>query len=125
MTKTMLDHYRQKLLALGRRLRGDVEGIANEALRQTGGEPAGSLSNAPIHTADLGSDMFEQELSLDLLENKDALLEQTAAALERIDQGAFGRCQECGAEIPRDRLEALPYTPYCVACARKVQEGAP
>ena len=122
MSKTDLEHYRQVLLALGRRLRGDVEGIANEALRQTGGEPSGSLSNAPLHTADLGSDMFEQELSLGLLENKDALLAHTAAALERIDKGTFGRCQECGKEIPRERLQALPYTPYCVACAQKLQD---
>jgi RNA polymerase-binding transcription factor DksA len=124
MTKTVLEQYRQQLLALGRRLRGDVEGIASEALRQTGGETRGNLSNTPLHTADLGTDMFEQELALDLLENKDAILEQTVAALDRIDQGTFGRCQECGREIPGDRLQALPYTPYCVDCARKLQEGA-
>jgi RNA polymerase-binding transcription factor DksA len=124
MSKTDLEHYRQMLLALGRRLRGDVEGIANEALRQTGGEPSGSLSNTPLHTADLGSDMFEQELSLDLLENKDTLLAHTVAALERIDKGTFGRCQECGKEIPEERLQALPYTPYCVDCARKLQASA-
>jgi RNA polymerase-binding protein DksA len=124
MTKTDLEHYRQMLLVLGRRLRADVEGVANEALRQTGGEPSGNLSNAPLHTADLGTDMFEQEMSLGLLENEDALLAQTAAALERIEKGTFGCCAECGKEIGRERLEALPYTPYCVDCARRLQAGA-
>jgi RNA polymerase-binding transcription factor DksA len=124
MSNTELEHYRQLLLALGRRLRGDVEGVANEALRQTGGEPSGSLSNAPLHTADLGTDMFEQEMSLDLLENEDALLAHTAAALERIEKGTFGRCRECGMEIPHERLQAIPYTPYCVGCARRLQAGA-
>jgi RNA polymerase-binding transcription factor DksA len=122
MTKTELEHYRQLLLTLGRRLQGDVAGIASEALRQTGGEASGNLSNAPLHTADLGSDTFEQELALDFLENKDALLEHTAAALDRIVKGTFGRCRECGQEIPGERLQAVPYTPYCVACARQVQE---
>ena len=121
MSKTDLERFRQMLLSMGRRLRGDVAGIATEALRQTGGEPSGNLSNAPLHTADLGSDTFEQELALGLLENKDSLLAHTAAALERIDRGTFGRCHECGKEIPRERLQAIPFTPYCVGCARTLQ----
>jgi RNA polymerase-binding transcription factor DksA len=122
MTNTELENYRQRLLTLGRRLRSDVEGLASEALRQSGGEASGSLSNAPMHTADLGSDTFEQELALDILQNKDLLMQQTAAALERIDKGTYGRCQECGTTIPDERLQAVPYTPYCVRCAQKLQE---
>jgi RNA polymerase-binding transcription factor DksA len=38
------------------------------------------------------------------------------AALERLDAGTFGRCVECGMEIPAERLDDLPYTPYCVVC---------
>jgi DnaK suppressor protein len=126
MTKKELESYREKLLALGRRLRGDMNAVGGEALRGTGGEPAGNLSNAPLHPADLGTDAFEQEMAVGLLENERLLLRQTAEALVRIDQGTYGRCLECGKDIPAARLDALPYTPHCVDCARKLQaEGGP
>ena len=121
MTQAELDGYRQKLLALGRRLKGDVSGLMDEALRQVGGEASGNLSNTPLHLADLGTDTFEQEINLSLLENEEQQLEEVAAALDRIGQGTYGRCQECGGEIPAARLDALPYTPHCVDCARKLQ----
>src|SRR4051812_13772617 len=123
MNKVQLETYRQKLLTLGKRLQGNVESIQNEAFRKTGGEASGSLSNAPLHLADLGSDSFEQEMSLGVLENEEQMLEQIAEALTRIEQGTFGRCQECGQEIGTERLQALPYTPHCIDCARKVQAG--
>lgn len=123
MTKTRLEQYRQILLALARRLSGDVRSVADEAMRTAGGEASGNLSNAPIHLADLGTDNFEQEVSLSLLENEDRILEQIAAAVRRIDAGTFGRCIECDKPINDQRLQALPYTPYCVQCARRVQEN--
>ena len=76
----------------------------------------------PIHMADLGTDAFEQENTLNLLQNEEQVLAHIAAALERIDQGTFGRCEECGAEIPETRLRALPYARYCVECARKLEK---
>ena len=72
-----------------------------------------------VKGADLGSDNFEQEVSLSLLENEGQLLERVSAALARIDQGTFGRCQECGRDISRERLDAVPYTPYCIQCAAR------
>ena len=121
MTKTELTEYRQRLLALGQRIQRDFSGIAGEALRGTGGEPSGNLSNAPYHIADLGSDTFEHEVAVGLLENQAQILEQIAAALDRIEQGTYGRCQECRQPIPAARLQAVPYTPYCIACAARVQ----
>jgi RNA polymerase-binding transcription factor DksA len=121
-----LDQYRQVLLALGRRIRGDVLDLSNEALRKSGGEASGNLSNAPMHLADLGTDTYEQEMSVSLLENSERALEEIAAALDRIDQGTFGRCEECGRDIGRERLRAIPYTRHCVDCARRLQgEGTP
>jgi DnaK suppressor protein len=123
MTKAQLDVYRQTLVTLRDRLKGDVSHLAEEALRKTGGEASGSLSNTPIHMADLGSDSFEQEFTLSLLENQGQHLEEIGAALERIDQGRFGVCENCGKPIPKARLDAIPFTRYCVDCARKEQEN--
>jgi DnaK suppressor protein len=119
MTKTELEGYRQSLLTLGKRLGGDFAAVASEAFRMSGGEASGGLSNAPLHLADLGTDNFDQELTVSLLENAGQALEQIRAALERVAEGTYGQCQECGKAIPRLRLQALPYTPHCVDCARK------
>ena len=59
-----------------------------------------------------------------LLENEEQILEEIASALERIEQGNFGRCEECQREIPKARLEAIPYARYCVDCASNGRSGA-
>jgi RNA polymerase-binding transcription factor DksA len=123
MTNTDRDNYRDHLLALRSRLRGDVSQLTDEALHKAGGEASGSLSNMPIHMADLGTDNFEQEFTLGLLESEEQMLKEIDAALQRIDAGAFGRCEECQRPIPKARLQALIYTRHCVDCARKLQQS--
>jgi len=124
MTATEIEAYRQVLLGIRQRFNGDVSHLTDEALRRAGGEASGSLSNMPIHMADLGTDNFEQEFTLSLIENEEDRLKEIAGALERIDQGTFGRCEECQKPIPKARLQALPYTRYCVDCARKLQQSS-
>jgi RNA polymerase-binding transcription factor DksA len=124
MTKSETEQYRQNLLALRDRHNGDVSHLADEALRRTGGGAAGNLSNMPIHMADLGTDNFEQEFTLSLMQNEEQLVGEIAAALDRINQGTFGRCEECQQEIPKPRLQAVPYTRYCVECARKLEQNS-
>ena len=111
-------------MGLARRLKGAVADVGSAAFRKTGGEASGSLSNAPLHPADLGSDNFEQETSLSLLQNEEQLLDEIAAALERIKHGTFGQCEECKGAIPKARLQAVPYARYCVDCARKLEKNA-
>jgi RNA polymerase-binding transcription factor DksA len=123
MTQAELEGFRQQLLDLRSRLRGDVSHLTSEALRKTGGEASGSLSNTPIHMADLGTDNFEQEFTLGLIQNEEQALDEIGAALERLEQRTFGRCEECQKEIPRARLQAIPYTRYCVECARKLEQS--
>src|SRR6266849_9651058 len=114
MTKTQLKAYRQQLQTLRSRLKGDLSHLADEALRKAGGEASGGLSNTPIHMADLGTDNFEQEFTLSLIENEEDRLKEINSALDRIDHGAFGKCEECQKPIPKARLQAVPYTRHCV-----------
>lgn len=44
-------------------------------------------------------------------------------ALERLHDGTFGECLHCGQTIGEKRLEALPWTPYCIQCQEKVETG--
>jgi RNA polymerase-binding transcription factor DksA len=74
--------------------------------------------------ADLGTDNFEQEFTLSLLQNQEQALDEIREALGRIDRGTFGECEECHQPIPKPRLQALPYARHCVACARKLQQSS-
>ena len=124
MTKTDLQAFQQQLTVLRDRHNGDVSHLADEALRRTGSGASGNLSNMPIHMADLGTDNFEQEFTLSLMQNEEQLLGEIGAALERIKQGGFGQCEECQGAIPKARLQAVPYARHCVDCARKLETRA-
>ena len=117
-----VEPFRQLLRALQARLRGDLDQMTNEALRL---DDAGNsnLSNVPLHMADVGTENFDQEFTLGLIENEQETLELINEALARIDQGTFGTCVECKGPIARPRLEAIPYTRYCIDCARKLETG--
>jgi RNA polymerase-binding transcription factor DksA len=123
MTPAQLEAYRQKLLSLGQRLKSDFSRLSDEALRNTGGATTGNLSNTPVHLADLGSDAFEQEIALSLLENQEQQLEEVAAALRRLEQGTFGLCEQCHRPIDPDRLQAIPQASCCIGCARQAENG--
>src|SRR5947208_16458010 len=110
MTNTELMTYRRQLLALQSRLNTDVSDLADEALGKPGDEATVNLSHVPIHLADQATDSFEQQFTLSLMENQERTLGEIAAALERMEQGTFGYCEECQQTIPQARLEALPYT---------------
>lgn len=124
MNNTERETYRERLLALLLRLRGDVSQLSDEGLHKGGGEGSGSLSNVPIHMADLGTDNYEQEFTLGLLQNEAQLIGEIEAAFQRIHQGTFGQCEECQRAIPKARLQALVYTRHCLDCARKLEQGS-
>lgn len=117
MKKAELQEFKNRLTAMRARLVGDVNAMAESALNKSGGESGGNLSNVPIHMADLGTDAYEQEFTISRIENEEELLESIESALARVQSGAFGTCTECGAKIPKARLNAIPHTPYCIKCA--------
>jgi DnaK suppressor protein len=119
--KSELKVFKDLLIGIRSRLRGDVSHMADAALGSTRAESSGDLSSMPIHMADLGTDNFEQEFTLSLMEHDEDLLGKVEAALERIEDGVYGACVECEAKIPKTRLNVLPYTPHCVKCAGRTE----
>ena len=77
----------------------------------------------PVHPADLGSDSYEQDVALSLLENQGQLLEEVAAALGRIEKSTYGNCEDCGRDIGIERLHVLPFTQLCVQCSQRQPSG--
>ncbi|MFM7040974.1 MAG: TraR/DksA family transcriptional regulator [Planctomycetaceae bacterium] len=122
MKAAELREFKASLEALRARLRGDVETMAEAALRHANGD----LSTMPIHMADIGSDAFEQEFTLSLMANEEDTLEQVEQALGRIRARKFGICEDCGGVIARKRLEAIPFASVCIRCAEKRElDGGP
>lgn len=119
MTTAELEAYQRTLQELQKRHIGDIAHLTEEALRTGGGEASGNLSNTPLHLADLGTDNFEQEFTLGLLQKEEHLAAEIEAALGRIQQGTFGPCEDCGQPIHKERLSAVPYARCCIACARQ------
>jgi DnaK suppressor protein len=115
--------YKERLLALRSRLRGDVNNMAESALKKNRSQANGDLSSMPIHMADIGSDNFEQEFTLSLIETDGDILAKIEAALDRVEDGSYGVCEECGTKIPKQRLLALPYATMCVKCASRSEQG--
>jgi DnaK suppressor protein len=115
MKKTDMGVFKEKLQSIRARLRGDVTTMAEVALRKSGTD-AGN-AGMPIHMAELGSDNFEQEFTLSLMETEEDTLGHIETALERIGDGSFGRCIQCDGTIAKARLDAIPYTPVCIKCA--------
>jgi RNA polymerase-binding protein DksA len=123
MKKDEVESYHNVLLSLRARLRGDLDQMTDEALRRKQPESSSNLSNVPLHMADVGTENYDQEFTLGLIENEQSTLEQVQSALGRIHAGTFGQCSECGDPIAKPRLQALPYTPHCIDCARKLEGG--
>ena len=118
-----LEFFHLALLSLKARLLGDLDQMTDEALRRNLVNGSGNLSNVPLHMADVGTENYDQEFTLELIENEQGTLELVNEALHRLEIGKFGLCVECGEPISKARLQAIPYTRHCIACARIVENG--
>ena len=77
-------------------------------------ESTGELSSYDNHPADEGTELFEREKDVALNYHLEYQIEKINKALAAIDNGTYGKCEECGREIPYERLEALPDTTFCI-----------
>ena len=118
LTKAQLEEFKTVLLTKVKEIRGNVNSMENDTLRKERSE----LSNMPIHMADAGTDNFEMENTLDLMDSEKKILDEIYDALERIEEGTYGICENNGEIIPRQRLEAIPWARYCVECASKTEK---
>jgi RNA polymerase-binding transcription factor DksA len=112
-----LEHFRELLLAKRRELVGDMYSMEREALERSGE----NLSNLPLHMADMGTDNYEQEFTLGLMQEGRDLLREINTALQKIQNGTYAICEGTGKPIAKVRLEACPWTRYSIEHARKLE----
>ncbi len=103
-----LQTWKERLLALRDELAGEVEVLKQESF---------SLGTDAVQ--DMGDDAavtYNRQVLLNLSEREREQLRRIEEALERIERGSFGMCEDCGEPIPRARLEAVPWATLCVEC---------
>jgi DnaK suppressor protein len=121
MKKNELEQFREKLHQLGKQLQIEASSLTNQTKEPIGGQGAGELSNAPLHLGDMGTEEYLHDLNATLLQNEEYIANEVVAALRRIEDKTFGRCEACGKPIPKGRLLAIPYARFCVGCAEANQ----
>jgi RNA polymerase-binding protein DksA len=110
--------YRSRLLSMRQRLIQEVE-ATEEAIREDIVAP-GERGASPNHPGDQDAEGLHEKLAIAL--NEEHMLEDVEDALVRIEQSLFGVCENCGRRINRQRLDAIPYTPWCIDCARLLED---
>ena len=123
LTTANTEHFKQMLLEKRREILRNVNEIEDEALKKSRIDAAGDLSSMPIHMADLGTDNYEQEFAIGLMDSERKLLREIDDAMRRIEKQTYGICEGTGKQIPKARLEAQPWARYCVEYARMIEQG--
>lgn len=121
LTAADIEHFKQMLLEKRGEILANVNEMEDETLKKSRLDAAGDLSSMPIHMADIGSDNYEQEFTLGLMDSERKLLKEIDDALQRVEQGTYGICEGTGRQIQKARLEAQPWARYCVEYARKLE----
>src|SRR5216683_6907532 len=115
MEKKKLDSFRKKLEERQQALRKTVSRTEED------GRVADQDSAQDI--ADRAASSYTKEFLFSQSNNERQLLQMVEMALQRIREGVFGECVSCGNEINARRLEAVPWTRYCIACQEKLEKG--
>jgi len=123
LTAAEIKYFKQILLVKRAEIIGDVNSIESEALKKSRLDASGDLSSMPIHMADIGTDNFEQEFALGLMDSERKLLVEINDALIRLNDGFYGICEGTGKPIPKVRLQAKPWARYCRKYAIMVEQG--
>ena len=111
---------KEKLLQLRDAMVDSMAGVAQDTLRS---RAEGSEASAfGMHQADAGSDAYDRDFALSLLSQEQDALYEIDQALKRIELGSYGICEMSGKQIPRARLEAIPFARFTVECQSQLEK---
>ncbi len=119
MPRKELNKYKALLVKEREKIGGGINHITQDALKTSQREASGDLSGYSFHMADVASDNYEVEFSLGRASDEQNIMYMIDEALKRVKDGTYGSCTQCGKQIPKKRLAALPHTELCIACQSK------
>jgi len=115
LEKRRVKAFRNKLLDRGESLVGQVQ-QAELYSRERDAE-------ATQDPADMAANAYTKELLVSMSDNDRQLLNLIDEALERIEEGSYGKCVRCGEALPEKRLDAVPWARHCVRCQDLHERG--
>ena len=115
MKDTDLKKFRTLLLQKRETMTDEISGISSR-FDETLKEKTGDLSSHSYHMADQGTDAMEREMAFARGSKSGRFVHHIDQALKRIEDGSYGKCFECGEDIPYPRLEVVPHARFCIAC---------
>ncbi len=117
MTKEQKDKIKKLLLEKREEVVGQIEQMKKDgALGKSQKEASGDLSGYSIHMADMATDNYDREMQYGYASAEQKILYEIDAALQRMKEKSFGKCQTCEADISINRLLAMPYAKFCLKC---------
>jgi DnaK suppressor protein len=118
------EHFRELLLEKRQAVVEALEYLHKEHPRSLEDETGELVSgSADQHMADTATETVDREIDYTLEASDGRLLAAIDAALARLDEGTYGTCVNCGAQIAPERLEAMPWATLCIECKRKEERG--
>jgi len=122
MAKKEMDTFRELLLAKRKAILDSIQQIEKDTLNKSQREASGDLSGYSYHMADMATDNFDTEFTLNLASVEQRALYEIDEALKRIEEGTYGNCLSCEKKISVQRLKAVPFAAYCVPCQEKEEK---
>jgi len=108
--------FKESLIKIKTKLLAQILNVEKENLRTSQKDASGDLSSYTIHMADVATDSYDREFSLSMASVEQKAVYEIDEALKRIDEGDYGLCLTCGKQIAKNRLKAVPFAKYCIAC---------
>ncbi len=122
MNKKELKKFKDQLEDVRKKIAGDLDHIEKETLNKSQRDASGDLSGYSFHMADVATDNYDRELNLDLASTEQKRLNAIDEALQKIEDGTYGKCEICGAKISVQRLKAVPYAKLCIKCKEEEEK---
>jgi len=119
LTQADIEHFKALLLEKRQELLGNVKSMEDETLKRDRTD----LSNLPMHMGDMGTDTYEMDHALSLVDGERKILEEIDQALDRIENKTYGICLGSGKPISKARLQAIPWTKYSIEYATQMEKG--
>ena len=124
LTAKDLKHFEELLKTELQRIRKEMGHLETTVLKVNPRDSSGDLSGYSFHMADAGTDAMEREKAFMYASVEGRKEREIHDALQRIFDGTYGVCENCGQPIARVRLEAVPYVRLCVSCKQKEEQAS-
>ena len=122
INKKTVQELKTRLEAMRDQIAESFRHIEKDTLNKSQRDASGDLSGYSFHMADMATDNFDREFNLDIGSKEQQLLNQIENALTMIEEGTYGKCEECEDAISFERLKAVPFARLCIKCKEAAEK---